>query len=81
VTDAQSQAIQQKWQECADAVATAMAPVVKAFAEFGRAMTQVVNERLAAKGLTWEQVEHLPPDELAAILWGDEPDKPIEVQS
>ncbi len=81
MTEADAKLFQQKWQEFADAVATAVAPAVKAFAEFGRALSQVVNERMTAKGLTWDQVEHLPPDELAAILWGDEPDKPIEVQS
>lgn len=81
VTEADAKLFRQKWQEFADAFVTAMVPAVKAFAEFGRVLSQVVNERLAAKGLTWEQIERLPPDELAVILWGDEPDKPIEVQS
>lgn len=61
----------------------ALAPAAKAMAAFGEELHRLVAARLAARGLTWGQVAHLPPDQLAAVVWGgaDLPDVPVEVKS
>jgi hypothetical protein len=66
---------------CVPRVCNAFAPAVLALAEFGADLHRHVSARLAAKGLTWEQVQHLPADELAAVVWGDDlpADSPVEV--
>lgn len=61
------------FENIADRLARVFDPVAMAIAEFSDTLAAVVDSRLASRGLTWDQVSHLPPDLLAEIVWGDPP--------